>query len=399
MTADVQDDGAKIPHVLPGMIAGNIADPIRLKLVREISGVTGSAALPGQQIEVITRWGGTSDESGFHRMAESIAGLIRTLAIREQMAIEISDYKTVLLVIKPDLTAELWLDTAAEALQCITTRAVAAGTAVFQHDIADVVAVQFPCVEFGKQDKVLCLMRDSWGFALAFDMNPAGDLDIGVFERELGRLHRQLRYRHLYEMVADTESLDRLIAQGWFPFVEILHREFPEILGHHEGGLALSGVESKVITNFDEDRLEHMLSRWMAKPHFAVKEALLREGLEAFAVSKPITAIKILVTEIEGILNGAYRAHTGRAGKTKALLAFAIESAEKRTGGPGTLFLTTEFNRYLLNYTFANYDPDNLTEGAVSRHLVGHGDAGTASYTMVKALQVILTLDQLAFYT
>ncbi|WP_218938999.1 MULTISPECIES: hypothetical protein [unclassified Pseudomonas] len=92
-------------------------------------------------------------------------------------------------------------------------------------------------------------------------------------------------------------------------------------------------------------------------------------------------------------------AHTGRAGKTKALLAFAIESAEKRTGGPGTLFLTAESNRYLLNYMFASYDPENLTEGAVSRHLVGHGDAGSSSYTMVKALQVILTLDQLVFYT
>jgi hypothetical protein len=399
MTIDAQDDGAQIPNLLPGMIAGNLADPIKLKLVQEISGFTASAALPGQQVEVITRWGGTSDEPSFHRMAESIAGLVRTLAIREQMAIEISDYKTVLLVLKPDLGAELWLDTAAKALQCITARAVDAGTVVFQHDIADVVAVQFPCVEFGKRDKVLCLTRESWGFALAFDMNPLGDLDIGGFERELGRLLRQLRYRHLYEMVADTESLDRLIAQGWFPFVEILHREFPEVLGHHEGGLVLSGIETKVIANFDQNRLEHMLSRWLAKPHFAVKEALLREGLEAFALGKPITAIKILVTEIEGILNGAYRAHTGRAGKTKALLAFAIESAEKRTGGPGTLFLTTEFNRYLLNYTFANYDPDNLTEGAVSRHLVGHGDAETSSYTMAKALQVILTLDQLAFYT
>ncbi|WGT35013.1 hypothetical protein [Pseudomonas atacamensis] len=94
----------------------------------------------------------------------------------------------------------------------------------------------------------------------------------------------------------------------------------------------------------------------MAKPHFAVKEVLLREGVEAFAQGKPIAGIKVLVTEIEGILNVAYRAHTGKAGNTKALLGFAIESAEKQTDGPGTLFLTTESNRYLLNYMFANYD-------------------------------------------
>lgn len=58
--------------------------------------------------------------------------------------------------------------------------------------------------------------------------------------------------------------------------------------------------------------------------------------------------------QVEGILNVAHLAHTGKTGKTKALLSFAIENAEKRTGGPGTLFLIPEFNRYLLNYMFAN---------------------------------------------
>ena len=52
-----------------------------------------------------------------------------------------------------------------------------------------------------------------------------------------------------------------------------------------------------------------------------------------------------------------------------------------------------------MNYTFANYDPDNHAGDAGSRHAVGHGAANSESYTMIKALQVILTLDQLAFYT
>lgn len=399
MTSNMQDDEVGSPHPLPGMIAGNLGDPIRFEKVEDIIGFSASAAMEGQDVKIITCWGITSDEPGFHRLAESVGNMIRAWSERVQMAIDVSSYKTVLLVIRPDKTADLWLDTAAMSMNCITTRNVEAGTAVFLSDIGDVTAMQFPCVEFGKEDKVLCLMREAWGFALAFDMNPSGQLDMNAFERELGRLYRQLKYRHLYEVVANCESLDRLIAQGWFPFVEILHKEFSGILGLHEGGLELTNFETEIVTSFDQKRLDHMLSRWLAKPHFAAKEALLREGVEAFALGRPITAIKILVTEIEGILNVAYRAHTGRAGKTKTLLAFAIESAEKRTGGPGTLFLTAEFNRYLLNYMFASYDPENLTEGAVSRHLVGHGDAGSASYTMVKALQVILTLDQLAFYT
>ncbi|MFJ4153959.1 hypothetical protein ACIPZF_04000 [Pseudomonas sp. NPDC089752] len=396
MTSDVHESG-EAP--LPVGRIGNGGEPLRFSQVEDHIGFAAETAGKGQQVKIFTRLALTSDEPGFHLLAKSVAGMIRACGGNSLAAIDIGSFKVVLLILKPDQTAELWLDTAAVAMQCVVTRSVAAGAAVFQHEIADMLTMEFPCVEIGKQDKVICLMREAWGFGLAFDMNPSGELDIEAFSRELARLYRQLSFRHLYEAVGNPESLDRLMAQGWFPFTEILHREFNDILVHHAGGLALDEVESSIVTQFDQARLDHMLSRWMAKPHFAVKEALLREGVEAFAQGRPIAAIKVLVTEIEGILNVAYRAHTGKAGKTKALLAFAIESAEKRTGGPGTLFLTTEFNRYLLNYMFASYDPDNLIEGTVSRHLVGHGDAGSESYTLVKALQVILTLDQLAFYT
>ncbi|MCU1733854.1 MULTISPECIES: hypothetical protein [unclassified Pseudomonas] len=395
MTSGVRYDDQPLPEVS----IENVGEPIRFARVEELCGFSAETAGKGQEVKIFTRLAITSDEPGFHRLAESIAGMIRAWGAGSPATADISAFKFVLLVLKPDQTAELWLDTAAVALKCIVSRNVVAGAAVFQHEIADLLALEFPCVAFGSQDKVICLMREAWGFGLVFDMNPSGELDMEVLGRELGRLYRQLSFRHLYQAVGNADSLDRLMAQGWFPFAEILHREFTDILVLHAGGLGLDEVELSIVAQFDRARLDHMLSRWLAKPHFAVKEALLKEGVDAFLQGRPITAIKILVTEIEGILNVAYRAHTGKAGKTKALLAFAIESAEKRTGGPGTLFLTTEFNRYLLNYMFANYDPDNLTEGAVSRHLVGHGDAGSESYTLVKALQVILTLDQLAFYT
>ncbi|OZB53851.1 hypothetical protein H7691_04325 [Stenotrophomonas sp. CW117] len=151
---------------------------------------------------------------------------------------------------------------------------------------------------------------------------------------------------------------------------------------------------------FDADRLGHLLKRWAAKPHFAAREALLREAVEAFTGQKPISVIKIILTEIEGILNDAHKAtHDGQGAKIRDLLAFAQASAEQRTGGPDTLFLPAAFGRYLAAHTFANFDPMAGTGMAGSRHAVGHGAAAQDSYTMTRALQVILTLDQLAFYT
>jgi hypothetical protein len=59
----------------------------------------------------------------------------------------------------------------------------------------------------------------------------------------------------------------------------------------------------------------------------------------------------------------------------------------------------TAFIRYLKLHTFANFDPMAEDGTANFRHAVGHGAAQTESYTLVRALQAILTIDQIAFYT
>jgi hypothetical protein len=162
----------------------------------------------------------------------------------------------------------------------------------------------------------------------------------------------------------------------------------------------MAEIEAKIIAKFDEARLKHMFERWGTKPHFAAKAALLQEAIEAFGQKRPVSVIKIVLTEIEGILYDAYRAmHGGQGAKLKELLAFAEACAEQRAGGPNTLLLPSAFALYLATQTFANFDPLAQTGTAGSRHAVGHGAATQESYTMARALQAILTLDQLAFYT
>lgn len=100
------------------------------------------------------------------------------------------------------------------------------------------------------------------------------------------------------------------------------------------------------------------------------------------------------------MLNDAYRAtHRGQGAKLKELLKFAVESAERKAGQSDTLLFSNAFAQYLAAQTFANFDPVSQTGTAGSRHTVGHGAAAQESYTMTRALQAILTLDQLAFYT
>jgi len=44
-----------------------------------------------------------------------------------------------------------------------------------------------------------------------------------------------------------------------------------------------------------------------------------------------------------------------------------------------------------------NFDPTAGPGATVSRHAVGHGAAEAAAYTQTRALQALLTLDQIAF--
>ena len=142
-----------------------------------------------------------------------------------------------------------------------------------------------------------------------------------------------------------------------------------------------------------------MFSRWMIKPHFASKETILQSAIKSFLSNEPIACLKIILTEIEGILSEAYIKINGKSAKIDTLLAFAIDCAQSQAGANNTLLLPASFARYLDQHTFANFDPITKTGHAGSRHAVGHGAAGAESYTTSRALQAILTLDQLAFYT
>ena len=396
------DKTEESPVPSPGMALDvrNIGEPLRLANIQPLGGFATESVKQGQLAKVLTRSAMTSDDPTFHRLVESLEGVIAHMVQQTGITVNLRRADTILLIMKPDDSAELWIDTAAVSMQCMVKRSIAARTVVFESDIADVTAMSFPCVSIGEKDKVLCLFREGWSFGLAFDFNPRGKLDLEAFQTTLGTLHRRLRYRHLYQAITTPTIFDKLVAAGWFPFVEIITAEFRKLAQHAEAGFDVAEIEDKIVTAFDEARLGHLFERWSAKPHFAAKSALLKEALEAFTAQRPASTIKIILTEIEGVLSDAYKAqHSGQGAKLRELLAFAQASAARRAGGPDTLLFPAAFGRYLAAHTFANFDPVAQTGTAGSRHAVGHGAAAQDSYTMARALQAILTLDQLAFYT
>jgi hypothetical protein len=381
----------------PGELVRNIGEPILLSSVK-LSGVAASAARGGEDVQIWTRLIMTSDDKHFHRIAEGLVAALEFCLSQEGKSAALRRASTVLLVIRHDESAELWVDTAASSIHAMMKREMQAGSVVFENDVGDVTGMDFPLVQIGQKDKILCLFREGWRFGLFFDFNPDEQFDRERMSRSLGRMHRVMRYRHLYDVFSDEQLLTRVIASGWFPFIEILS-EFKEIADMCGAGFELDAVEAKLLEAFDAERLEKMYARWLTRPHFKQKEALLRSALNTYLTGEHIATIKIALTEIEGLLSAAYRATHGKGAKIKKLLEFAVASAEQKAGSSDTLLFPSGFGQYLKSYTFADFDPEGAPGGAGSRHAVGHGVASSETYTKIRALQALLTVDQLAFYT
>lgn len=381
----------------PGVVVGNLREPIRLKDVN-LAGVSAESAQGGATVKVWTRLVLTSDDPYFHRVVDSVTGVLQHLVQQAEQHINFGRTDSLLLVVRPDQTAELWADGAAVSIRCLSKRDMDAGAMVFDNDIADVNGLDFPCVNIGPNDKVLYLFREDWRFGLFFDFNPDNNLSRENLVATLGSLYRRLKYRHLYDMIGNEEVFARLADAGWFPFVEIIGSEFKELALHAEAGFPFAEADTKVLKNFDDTRLDRMFQRWVAKPAFQSKETILKSAVMAYKANDPIAVLKIILTEIEGILADAYFMKYGTRAKLKRLLQFARESAEHKSGAPDTLLFSAAFMKYLERYTFANFDPSIQVGDAGSRHAVGHGAATAASYTQTRALQALLTLDQFAFY-
>lgn len=377
----------------------NIGEPIRLTDLI-LSGISAEAARSGEKIEIWTRMALTSDQELFHAIVANLAEVLEHHASLAGRPAKISRVQMVLLVLRPDNSGELWLDTAAVCTYSALKRPgpIAAGTPLFESDVADITGMWFPRVEIGREDKLLCLFREGWRFGLYFDFNADGELAIEEAKRALGTLLRRMRYADMYAALAREPTFRGLVAAGWFPFLELVSAEFRTLLAAHESGLGFENVEVELIGKFDEARVDRMFTRWMERPHLKAKEVILAAAVRAFKAKDPVSVIKNILSEVEGVMSEAYFNATGeRTHRIPKLLDFMISAAENRAGGKDTLFFPVEFGCYLKNHIYAGFRPGDV-RSAGSRHAVGHGAVAGEEYTMARALQAMLTLDQLAFY-
>lgn len=398
MTDAVPEEGANNSELQ----VGNLGEPIRLTDVN-FAGISATAARANETVTIWTRMEITSDQALFHKLIANVAAAIENRAQAAGAHVRLERASTILLVIKPDNSAELWIDRAATVVYTTLKRPgpIKAGTVLFENDTVDITGFWFPRVDIGPADRILCIIREGWRFGLFFDFDRSEEQELSIEDakRSIGRMVRKMRYADLYAALAHEATFDSIVAAGWFPFLELMKGEFRSLLNAQEAGFELDDTEHALIEKFDTERLDRMFDRWMGRPHLKSREVILRPAIAAFGAKEPVTVIKIVLSEIEGVMSDAYYEANGiRTHKIPKLLEFMMTLAEQRAGGSDTLFFPVEFGQYLKNYTYAGFNPGDIGR-AGSRHAVSHGAVASDLYTMHRALQALLTLDQLAFYT
>jgi hypothetical protein len=382
----------------PGMFA-NAGEPIRVSGLN-LAGVSAKAARGGETTEIWTRMALTSDQALFHQIVPNLASALETVARNSGAHVSLARACTVFVVVRPDDTGEIWVDTAAMVTSCTLKRPgpLEAGAVLFENDVADTRGLWFPLVDVGPRDRVLCILREGWRFALYFDLDRSEDLSIDDARSTLGSLYRRMRYADLFATVADQPTFKALVTAGWFPFLELMSGEFRTLLEYQQAGWELAEAEQALVEKFDATRLDRIFARWMERPILKAKEAILRPAIAAFKAGEPVPVIKILLSEIEGVLATAYyQSKNERTHRIEKLLKFVIDLAQARAGGKDTLFFPIEFGHYLRDYIYVGFAPGDA-RAAGSRHAVGHGAVEADEYTMPRALQILLTMDQIAFY-
>ena len=361
----------------------------------EVSGIASESALQGQMTKIWTRGGITSDDEKFHVVLDGIQGLINLALSKIDQPFSWDQVSSFALLISKDGEAKLFFNNIPIEAKFRLKVPIEAGQIVYETMVADVHRLRLG-LEFDQDSKVFICLKCNWKFIVYFDLHREEFFSNDAMEKILGHLYRTVYFNEEFSALENEKSKTKLFQIGWFPFIEILGREFRSISRNIDSADILNHAESELINSFDEKRIKVLRARWLANPASSGKNAIFASGLEAFVRGDNIACIKILVTEIEGVARLFAFGQESRP--TILMKAYILEKGSQKAESESTLYFPDHFSEYINNVFFAQFNLNNTSVHVASRHTVGHGVAADSLYTRTKALQVILTLDQVLFY-
>jgi hypothetical protein len=381
----------KKTHQVP-LIALN---KIHLNAVENFIGFVVETVESGKMANIQTCGSLISDMPLFYTYIDQVSGSF----LKNILVGQVSQF---LILIHLDLSADIYLNSLPAKVLMMTKRSFEKGQVVTTNDIADIQRLSFEAIPIKDTDKVICCLKVGWKFGLFFDLDRQESLNIPAMEAELGALYRYLSFQYIYDVLESKPHFETLQKDGWFPFIEILASEFKELSEAYKNLPDPKKKIEEVVARFEKERVERIINKWWSKELFSDKKVILESGIRAYLRNDPegfIACIKILLTEIEGIIRLHYFSETGKGKDVHVpdLIQHIFEKGKAKTGSEDSLLFPRDFLHYMKEAIFPKFD---LEQGgvALSRHTSSHGVAKAEDYTKDRAVQMILILDQLYFY-
>ncbi|MEI8360792.1 MAG: hypothetical protein WCG01_01565 [bacterium] len=382
---------------------------IHFDQVQDLTGFALEGALGGETVKILTRSLLTSDDPEFYLYSEKISNIFfNGILISPNMVHQF------LVIIHSDLSADLYVNDINILLEVKVKKDIKQGEAIMQDDIADIRKVKFPDIEITESDKVIYCFKVGWRFGLFFDLGthvqtvntPPGilveKLDLDKMSLSIGDIYRYLSFYHVYKTLEAESRFKEIIKDGWFPFIEIIGSEFKLLTEIYHDKFDFQNRITQILNNFTKERIDKISNKWWGNDIFANKKELIMAGIKAYLdndQSGYINCIKNLWSETEGILRAIYHIDTGKGNnvKTPDLISHIINKAKNKSGSDFSLLLPLSFLEYLKDVAFASFNTET-GDVELSRNSSGHGVAEVNQYTKIRALQLILILDQIYYY-
>jgi hypothetical protein len=157
-----------------------------------LDGFVVTSAAPGEMAQVQVKDWATSESPLFYVYAEQIANLIfPKLGVFKD---RIDHY---LMVLHPDDTADVFLQTFPAVVQTRVNRTIQAGEPIMVADLTDIEDVRFPEAAMNPGDRVVYFTRRAWRFGIFFDLTRQATADL--LAKDAAQLQKKLLFEDILQ--------------------------------------------------------------------------------------------------------------------------------------------------------------------------------------------------------
>jgi hypothetical protein len=222
--------------------------------------------------------------------------------------------------------------------------------------------MRFTGIDIREDDCVIYCFKVGWKFGLFFELTPANGTSVLKPEelyKDLGRYYRFLLFQNEYSIIANNVLFNQLLADGWFPFIQLIGSDYEKIATAFTDGIHRDRLLEELVIKFDKKRIMSFVNYWWKKPLFQEKKPIILAGIQAYLTFNEagyINCIKNHYSEIEGILRLSYFSEYRRKPTFKDLMEFVQNKANNKFNSPNSLGFPASLYRYIHDVIFRDFN-------------------------------------------